>query len=235
MNTGYQTLETIAGADHFNRWMYDTIAPFLKGKILEIGSGIGNISKYALQAGHHITLSDINNQYINKLNAVFGLYENVDGILNINLSDEDFNEKYSSLYQKFDTVFLLNVLEHIAEDDIALQHCNLLLKSGGTIVVLVPAYQFLFSRMDLELEHYTRYDGPSLKDVLTRSNFEVKQSFYFNSLGIAGWWLNKVLQNKEISRGKMTTFNTLVPIAKILDKVFCNKIGLSVIAVGVKK
>ena len=43
---GLNTLETISKADKFNRWMFDTISPYCKGRILEIGSGIGNISQF---------------------------------------------------------------------------------------------------------------------------------------------------------------------------------------------
>ena len=45
---GWETLLAISKADRFNRWMYDIIQPFIKGNILEIGSGIGNISQYFL-------------------------------------------------------------------------------------------------------------------------------------------------------------------------------------------
>ncbi|MCC6516189.1 MAG: class I SAM-dependent methyltransferase, partial [Chitinophagales bacterium] len=46
---GQTTLEAIDKADNFNEWMYQTIKPFCKGKVLEIGSGIGNISRYFLR------------------------------------------------------------------------------------------------------------------------------------------------------------------------------------------
>ena len=45
---GEKTLDVIAEADKFNDWMYNTIKPFINGKVLEIGSGIGNISKFLL-------------------------------------------------------------------------------------------------------------------------------------------------------------------------------------------
>jgi len=57
---GLYTLEIMAKADSFNRWMYDHFKRQLKGEILEIGSGIGNISKLAIEEGHSITLSDYN-------------------------------------------------------------------------------------------------------------------------------------------------------------------------------
>ena len=41
---GMETLKAISEANKFNEWMYERIAPDCSGKILEIGSGIGNIS-----------------------------------------------------------------------------------------------------------------------------------------------------------------------------------------------
>ena len=56
-DTGHETLKTIAKANEFNQWMYEAIEPYLKGKILEVGSGIGNISRYAIKKGKPITLT----------------------------------------------------------------------------------------------------------------------------------------------------------------------------------
>ncbi|MFL5730278.1 MAG: class I SAM-dependent methyltransferase, partial [Cytophagaceae bacterium] len=60
---GIETLDVISSADKFNKWTYETIQPYCKGEILEIGSGIGNISKYFLESGAAITLSDIRINY----------------------------------------------------------------------------------------------------------------------------------------------------------------------------
>ena len=48
---GLETLKALAASNNFNRWIYDTIKPYTGGRILEIGSGIGNISQFFLQDG----------------------------------------------------------------------------------------------------------------------------------------------------------------------------------------
>ena len=50
---GEDTLHTIALANRFNQWMYSSIKPFCTGDILEIGSGLGNISDFFLQEIKH--------------------------------------------------------------------------------------------------------------------------------------------------------------------------------------
>ena len=54
---GLETLNVIEKANKFNKWMYDTIKPHCKGKILEIGSGIGNISEYFIKDNQNIVLN----------------------------------------------------------------------------------------------------------------------------------------------------------------------------------
>src|SRR6478672_11669415 len=110
---GEATLTVISKADKFNRWMYDTIRPFLKGNILEIGSGIGNISKFPLVEQLPITLSDINPGYQQILENKFSRYPSLQGILSIDLIQPDFEKSYASLHEKFDSIFLLNVIEHV--------------------------------------------------------------------------------------------------------------------------
>ena len=69
---GEKTLDVIAEADKFNQWMYNTIKPFLSGRVLEIGSGIGNISKYVLNDNFHLMMTDIREGYCSKLKNNYG-------------------------------------------------------------------------------------------------------------------------------------------------------------------
>ena len=74
---GLETLLAISKADRFNRWMYDTIKPFISGNILEIGSGIGNISHYFLAAQQKITVSDLRDNYLAFLKEEFQHHSNL--------------------------------------------------------------------------------------------------------------------------------------------------------------
>jgi 2-polyprenyl-3-methyl-5-hydroxy-6-metoxy-1,4-benzoquinol methylase len=119
-NTGNQVLEVIAEANKFNHWMYQTIKPFLHGEILEIGSGIGNISKFFILNRIDITLSDTDYYYIKILKLNYDHHTCVKDIMHIDLQLHNFQVEYSHLKNKFDTIFLLNVLEHIEWENYAL-------------------------------------------------------------------------------------------------------------------
>jgi 2-polyprenyl-3-methyl-5-hydroxy-6-metoxy-1,4-benzoquinol methylase len=227
---GYQTLEVISKADKFNRWMYDTIRPYCHGNILEIGSGIGNISKFFIQNGSSITLSDTDESYFKKLKTSFSKTN----IASIDLVDENFTGKYSHLFQKFDTVIFLNVLEHVNDDGLAIDNCKQFLKQGGSLVILVPAYSFLYSLMDKELHHHRRYTAKKLSALVSEKKLIVKKLFYFNALGIFAWMYGKIFKLNAIPSKKMNLFNQLVPVAKLMDRMILSKAGLSVIIVAQK-
>ncbi len=228
---GLTTLTVIEKADQFNHWMYQTIAPHCQGKILEIGSGIGNISQFFIDHNFDITLSDLRNNYCEILRSKF---ENA--VEKIDLVHVDFEMEYRHLIATYDTVFALNVVEHIKDDVLAVENCKKLLKSGGNLVILVPAYQFLYNNFDVELEHFRRYTKKSLKKVIDTSGFTVNKLFSFNLIGILGWFVSgNILKKKSIPEGQMGLFNLLVPIFKLADLVTFKKIGLSVICFATKK
>ena len=212
--------------------MYDTIRPYCNGNILEIGSGIGNISQFFIAEGTHITLSDIRTNYCDILKTKF----KNSSVVVLNLVDADFDEKYAHLFETFDSVFALNVVEHIENDVLALANIKKLLKKNGKAVILVPAYQSLYNQFDVELEHYRRYTLTSLRSVFEKTSYAVEKSWHFNFIGIFGWFVSgKLLGKKTIPEGQMSFYNTLVPVFRLIDRCVFNLMGLSAITVGVKK
>src|SRR5689334_22266314 len=90
---GWETLDAIAAADKFNKWMYDTIRPYCTGKILEIGSGIGNISKFFIESDADIMLSDIRPVYCEVLRKEF---PRASGVVEMDLTHPTFETTYQS-------------------------------------------------------------------------------------------------------------------------------------------
>jgi len=228
---GLETLSVIEKADRFNEWMYKTIAPHCEGKIIEIGSGIGNISQFFIADKKEIVLSDLRDNYCEILKRKF---ENP--VIKIDLVDPDFDQKHTELLDTFDALFALNVVEHIKDDVQAIANCKKLLKVGGTMIILVPAFQSLYNNFDVELEHFRRYTQKSLKSIIVQNGLKAKHLFSFNLIGILGWFVSgRILKKKTIPEGQMGLFNLLVPIFKLADFVTFKKIGLSVICVAKKE
>jgi len=233
--SGLQTLERFAAATRFNRWMFDTIRPYCQGHVLEVGSGIGNISRLFLDNNIPLTASDLRAEYCQVLQQQFGRHLFLRGITSIDLAMPDFETHYQDRLGQFDTVVALNVVEHIQDDEGAIRNCRSLLKPGGRLVILVPAYQLLYNLFDEELGHYLRYDNDSLEELLESADLEVIHHQYFNAVGIVGWMINgSLFRKKLIPRKQLQIFDKLVPVIKLVDKITFHRIGLSVIAVGRK-
>ncbi len=232
---GFSTLNTIATADRFNRWMYKTIAPLCKGEILEIGAGIGNISRCFLKEGKNLTITELHDEYCELLKSGLSGYSNLRNVMAMDIADPEFDVLFGSLSGCYDTVFALNVIEHIGDRDLALQNCRKLLKPGGTLVILVPAFPCLFNRFDEKLGHLVRFTRKTLGMLMEQNGFTVFSKRYFNTAGIAGWWFTGTLLGKEqIPEGQMGIYNRLVPLFRLADRLTSRFAGLSVIAAGRK-
>jgi len=232
---GMETLEVVAEADNFNSWMYNTILPYCSGEILEIGSGIGNISDYFLKNNYTITLSDIRDNYCDVLRKKHSANPYLKAVINIDIIDPDFDNKHADIFESFDTIYAMNIVEHVKDDRLAIANCKKLLKKGGNLIILVPAYQKLYNIFDKELEHYRRYTQKNLDKLFVENELQIIHRQYFNFIGIFGWWFSgSILKKKTIPGGQMKLYNSLVSIFKIIDKVILNKMGLSVITIGKK-
>ncbi len=228
---GEETLMSIAAADQFNEWMYQQLVPYSSGKILEIGSGIGNISQFFVKKNAHFEMSDIRNQYLQVLKKKFPTNKTFE----LDLVANNFQNVYKDIIGSYDLVYALNVIEHIKEDQKAITNMYSLVKPGGYVFVLVPAYQTLFNQFDEALDHYRRYTKKTL-NLIFPSDARFIKSWYFNFMGIFAWFLGgKLIRKNTIPKSNMKIYNFLTPLFKIIDYIFCNRIGLSVIAVYQKK
>lgn len=232
---GEETLESLGKADHFNRWMYQTIKPWCKGPVMEIGSGAGNISQYFLEDKFDITLTDVRQNYCDKLKTKFAHNPSLRGVIKMNLVDAEFEKNHNDVLGTFDTVFALNVVEHIENHEDALQNCRKLLKPGGHLIILVPSYPWMYNRFDFGLGHYRRYTKKILSALFVKTEFEIIHRQYFNFTGLLGWFVSgKILRKKIIPKGQVSLFNHLIPLVKLIDKITFKSSGLSTIVIGKK-
>ena len=80
----------------------------------------------------------------------------------------------------FDTVLLLDSLEHVEDELALLAEVRRLLTPAGRLLVSVPAFAFLWSAHDEVLHHLRRYTAPGLRAVLERSGLAVRRLTYTN-------------------------------------------------------
>src|SRR6266576_2472334 len=67
---GAATLERMAAAPRYNRWMFDRLRPWVGRRVLEIGAGIGNMSALLVDR-ERVVLTDTERYYLDRLRQRF--------------------------------------------------------------------------------------------------------------------------------------------------------------------
>lgn len=227
-----RTLDALSHLDHYNKWLIEKIEPFLGNRILEVGSGIGNMAAYLLDRELIIT-SDILPEYRDALSKRFAANSNVH-VVDFSLDNGSGKEEVRR--HAIDTVICVNVLEHIEDDRGALRHMAELLPPGGRMIILVPALRALYGALDVYLHHYRRYEKNELRERFEGSGLNVDSIVYFNFFGIFGWFLNaRVLKREILPPGQLRLFNTLAPGFRLFESIVPIPVGQSLIIAGTKR
>lgn len=220
-------LDQLNGADSYTKWMFDLISDQVKGHVLEVGCGIGTYTRMLSPLSTAVVAIDIDRAFVDE--ARYSTAE----MGNVEVRLEDFNAV--DHLTKFDTVVLLDVIEHLPDDSAALKKVYTLLAPGGRIVIKVPAMPWIFGRMDEAVGHFRRYSKRMIVDRLVESGFNPKQIRFVNLPGIAGWWVNGRLRSrKSPEASQVDFFNYLVPLIRRFESAIAPPIGLSLIAVAEK-
>jgi glycosyltransferase involved in cell wall biosynthesis len=226
---GHEVLRSLSATRRFNRWMSEVIEPHLGQRILEVGSGLGNLSRL-LPKREWLTVSDRDPEYVRLLSQAFADFDCVD-VAKLDLESET---DFAALPRRYDSLVCLNVLEHVADDGAAIRRMASVLDPGGRLILLVPQHAFLMSAMDRELGHHRRYDRAGLEALLAAAGLRVESVRDFNSLAALGWLVNaRLLGRKDLGRVQLKAFDSLVPALKRLEPRL-GLPGISLIAVGRK-
>lgn len=223
---GAETLERMARAPRFNRWMYDRLAPWIGRRVLEIGSGIGNMSEHFVDR-ERVVLTDTEAAYRAHLERRFG------HLPRVTVAELTLPEVPPPLLDEgIDTIICLNVLEHIEDDRAALAAMRRLLRPGGRLVLLVPALPAVYGSLDRGLGHQRRYTRELLAARSRDAGFRLRHLEYFNLAGIPGWWfVGRVLKRRLIPTQSLALYDALVPLFR-LERLLPWRVGQSLIAIG---
>ena len=173
--------DSLRDGDNYADWIAELIEPHLGHDVLEVGAGHGELTERIRGAGRHVVATDLSPRCVRELAKRFA-------------SDPDVEVHHADLVpsgsdDQFDTIVLLNVLEHLPRDDDALTRLVARLRPGGRLVVVVPAFESLYSDFDFRIGHRRRYRKSELTMRLDRAGLRVIDAHYVNALGAVGWWL----------------------------------------------
>jgi SAM-dependent methyltransferase len=224
------TLNTLAELDRYNHWIYEQIAHALGRRVLEVGSGTGNITQFLCADGREVVATDIVPSYRNELERLFG--ENP----NVRVGKFDLNAKAPEEFvaNPFDSIVCLNVLEHIEDDLFALSQMRDALAPRGKLALLVPAHRFLYGEFDRAVGHFRRYEKRELAIKLERVGLVELEMKFFNLAAALPWLINgRLLKRDYLPAGQASLANRLVPLLK-LERLIGPPCGLSLIAIAQK-
>ena len=224
MNYSGWELKFFDASKNFRNYQYKLIKEYIGNKVLEVGPGSGNFAKnFLVDKVNSIYLNEINENLKLKLTQKFDENKNVKII----------SKKINEINDKFDTICYFDVIEHIEfhEDEI-LNALNKLEKNGH-LIIIVPAFNYLFSNYDRSVGHYRRYEKKFFINFVKKNSHLINEKLiYFDSIGYFFLILNKIINSKNKSIGFATfVWNLLIPISKLLDLITFNSFGKSLLCV----
>lgn len=156
---------------------------------------------------------------------------------------EDMPDELKS--SNFNSIYFLDVLEHLDQDLEVLKSARVFLQIGGKMLITVPAFNFLWSPHDEFVHHVRRYTKNSLKLTLEKAGYKVERISYFNYILFPLALIQRIgmkLTRKKLSRHISTPpylintfFERVFAFEAKLLKFVNLPVGLSIIAVASRK
>ena len=226
-----EDLQQMKFAENYNSWLFSLLQPYLGKRILEIGPGIGNLTKHFILNAEYVEGIEPNTACAELLMKACSEYPTF--TLQIKrIEDSDIE---SLITKHFDTIVCVNVLEHIKNDVEVLVQFKNIVTINGNLVLLVPAIPWAYGPIDAAIGHFRRYSHNHLQKIIMGSGLQLVHIQYSNFLGLIGWTFNtRIVKNTKQSDFQIKLFDNLVPVLSRLEKMIHPPIGLSLLAVGVK-
>jgi hypothetical protein len=223
-----EELDLFALAVNWKQYFRSQLADVIQGDVLEVGAGIGETTRHLCDGRQRSWLClEPDAQLASRLES---------NIARAGLTPKP-RVQVGTLADvaptsRFDAILYIDVLEHIEHDAEELKRAAGLLANGGGIVVLSPAFGFLYSEFDRALGHFRRYTRRSLASAFPKS-LERKQLRYLDGVGFLASLANRLLLHQSIpSRQQIELWDRrMIPLSRHIDRVVQHLFGRSVLAV----
>jgi ubiquinone/menaquinone biosynthesis C-methylase UbiE len=217
----------LAEARNYRQALFAEFKPFLKGEVIEVGAGIGQMTEHLarLPGVTRALAVEPDHEFCARHRAQFPMHELLEGTAADLVAGSAFN-----------AVLSINVLEHIEHDQAELTRYAALLKPrAGALCLFVPARPEIYSPIDKEFGHFRRYTRPELRRKLQEAGFSVVTLHYFNCVGYFAWWLNFCLLKKHsFERQKVRFYDRIIfPVVHTFESTLVRPpFGQSLLAIG---
>ena len=216
-------LERFNKANLWIKYIIFKIMRFLKDDVLEVGAGLGSFTRGYMKNFHSITLTDTDDNSFNLLKKNFLHDQNVN-IIKSSIKD---------IEKKFNTIIYFNILEHVKEDKLEIKTALEKLNNKGYLIILVPAHQKIYSKLDKAVGHYKRYDIDFFKENKFENSKIIKLHF-LDFFGYLLYYLNKTFFKEETYPSNLKIFiwdKIFTPFTIIADYLTGYKFGKNILCV----
>jgi ubiquinone/menaquinone biosynthesis C-methylase UbiE len=218
-------LEGLATAVNHRRWFVELAIPYLGDHPIEVGSGLGD---YALEWAEHFprfTATEADPDRLVLLKERLHGHSSIDVRELLLPSDEKADYSAAVSY---------NVLEHIEDHVGALRSMAKLVRPGGRVVLIVPAFMFAMSPVDIATGHVRRYTKKTMRAAMTEAGLTIEKLHYANALGLMGYYLATSVFKLTPKEGPMVKFydRLVLPVTKAAESLVRPPFGQSVFVVA---
>ena len=226
-------LDVFRIAVNWRKYWGSKIDQYLGNRVLEVGAGIGGTTQ----------------QLVNKPREFWLALEPDDAMVKYLISQKSQHERFPAwcefrqgtvidlpANELFDSILYIDVLEHIEDDQLELELAAHHLNASGYLIVLSPAYPFLFSEFDAAIGHHRRYTRKSFP-ALEHVGLSQIKTFFLDSVGIFTSVANKYILRSSLPSFKQIKFwdKNIIPISKVIDPLIRYAAGRSIVSIWQKR
>ena len=222
-----QTLgELDQSVPNYNEWLRCLVEPASRGRVLEVGAGVGTFTLALLKSAEHVVAVEPSERGSSALRHATANDLRVT-VVHGYVAD-------AGTAGPFDGAVLSNVLEHIEHDEEALRELAGVVRPGGYVAVFSPAFQLLMSDFDRSIGHVRRYRKRELAARFERAGFEIVEARYVNLPGFFAWLLVARVLRRRPTDSALSRFydRFVVPPTRWVESHARPPFGQSVLVIG---
>ena len=225
----------MSDAANYHRYQWDLFSGLLGRRVVEIGPGFGQYTRRMLDSGRAVFACDLDQRHLDDLHQTIS-----SEALRSRQLDLQNPGSAKDVLQEFkpDTVILLNVLEHIQNDQSALEFLRSVVTDDGRLILLVPSHQWLYNGLDQQAGHFRRYTRHTLQQTAKAAGWQPVGCRYVNAPGIPGWFIAGLMSRVFSPREQLDAGSTnalvrlydrwFTGLSRAADPLFGRLCGLSV-------
>jgi SAM-dependent methyltransferase len=214
-------------ARNYRNSLVQEFSPYLRGQVIEIGAGVGQITTHLRDLSSITKLVSVepSPSFASVFRQKHPNQVLVEGTIESMSSQEPWN-----------AILSINVLEHIRDDERELNfYHSCLIQQRGCICLFVPARPEIYAPIDKDFGHHRRYTKANLKAKLLHAGFSIVRLNYFNFVGYFAWWANFcLLKRRKFDVGSVRLFDRIIfPVVHMIESRACRPLlGQSLLAVA---